>query len=144
MPAPMGHAPYPGCEKGGRPKEYTTEFIEKAADDLLEYFKDPSSVFMEKFLLSKGVTRVRYNEWKETNHKFRYAYDIAKELQEQRLKEGSLFKNYDTSMGKFLLINNHGYAEKTETKVSGDANNPLAFIMDNIQSSKELVNGDKG
>ena len=28
MPAPKGHAPYPGCEKGGRPKKYTKDLAD--------------------------------------------------------------------------------------------------------------------
>jgi len=35
MPAPLNHPPYPGCETGGRPRKYSTEDIERFADELL-------------------------------------------------------------------------------------------------------------
>lgn len=40
MPAPKGHAPYPGCEKGGRPLKFTKDFIESEAEAFLEWMKE--------------------------------------------------------------------------------------------------------
>lgn len=143
MPAPKGHPNYDTEGLAGRPKTYDKEFVENKADELLKWAEEPNNIFPEKFIISCKINPKRMYEWIEWNERFREAYQIISKKQEFRLKEGALFKEMESGMAKFLLINNHGYAEKTETKVSGDANNPLSFIIDNIQSSKELVSGEK-
>ena len=129
---------------GGRPLLYTDEIIEKYADEMIEYMKIPNNIFINKFLLERGITRHRYNEWKERNTKFRHAYQQCHELQEERIKEGSLFKEFDSNMSKFLLINNHGYKDKTEATINGDIMDPLSNALNQIMdTSRGLLDGKK-
>ena len=81
------------------------------------------------------------HEWAKENDKFRCAYKLSKAFQESRIFKGAMLDTFNTGMSKFALVNNHGWADKTETKVSGDAANPLAFLMQKADGeSKDLVN----
>jgi hypothetical protein len=66
---------------------------------------------------------------------------IVKGLQERRIVAGGLKRQYDSGMSKFSLVNHHGWiSDKSETKVSGDAQNPLAFLLQSTDGkSKDLV-----
>ena len=142
MPAPMGHPNYDTEHTGGRPKKYTTEYIEKLADELIVWIKtDNNNFWIKDFCLEKNIDPRLMTEWCKENEKFSEAHGIAKAFQESRIFKGSMLNTFNSSMSKFALINNHGWAEKTETKVSGDATNPLAFLMQKVDGeSKDLVN----
>jgi len=144
MPAPKGHPPYSGSETGGRPTIYTEEFINKQADGLLAWLKkDPNNIYFEEFLLDQDIHPKRMYEWVKVNKKFSDAYELAHTRQLQRLKKGTTEKLYDSSFVKFILINNHDYKEKTETKLSGDKDNPVIPWYQEAQGqTKDLVNND--
>ena len=61
MPAPKGYPPYPGCEKGGRPRRFSTEDIERFADELVEWMKDESRFWLKDFCLERGLTLISGN-----------------------------------------------------------------------------------
>lgn len=141
MPAPQGHNPYPGCETGGRPRRYSKEDIEQFADEFMIWMKNDSHFWFKDFCLEKGIDPDYMSEWAKENEKFNEAYRLAKALQESRIFKGSMLGELNCSMSKFSLMNNHGWAEKQESKVSGDAGNPLAFLLQKADgASKELVN----
>lgn len=141
MPAPKGHEPYPGCETGGRPKKYTTEYIEQLADELIIWIKSDSNYWIKDFCLEKNIDPRLMNDWSKENEKFSDAYSLAKGYQESRIFKGSMQKTFDSGMSKFALVNNHGWADKTETKLSGDPLNPLAFLLNSIDgTTKDLIN----
>lgn len=143
MPAPLNHPPYPGCETGGRPKKYKTEDIEKYADELLVWIKDDSHFWLKDFALEKGIDPDYMHEWAKENEKFNGAYRLSKAFQESRIFKGSMLETYNSTMSKFALVNNHGWADKTESKISGDAVSPLAFLFQEADGkSKELVSDD--
>ena len=141
MPAPKGHKPYKGCETGGRPLKYTTEVIEAYADELIEWFmQDESRFWLKKFAIEKRVSITEFLSWIEINEKFKLAYEQAKAIQEDRIFSGCMMKAYDSGMSKFALSTHHNWVDKTETKISGDAQNPLAFAMSQVENtSKDLV-----
>jgi len=141
MPAPLGHPPYNQNGEGGRPQKYTPEFIDNQAIMLIKWLKDPENIFFEDFLLDQDIHPQRFSEWKLVNQRFSEAYELAYKRQESKLKNGSIRKNYDCGFAKFLLINNHGYSDKTESHITGDANNPFAVLINEAQGkSKDLVN----
>lgn len=143
MAAPKGHAPYPGCETGGRPKKYTEEFINRQADELIIWLREPKNIFFEDFLLDQDLNPQLMAIWAKENDKFSSAYDIAYQRQASRIKNGAITKDFSDGFSKFILINNHGYSDKTETKISGDAVDPLVFVLGTIPSSKDLVTDGK-
>jgi len=142
---PKGHAPYPGCETGGRPLEYTQEKINAFADEFTEWQKDPSNIWFKDFCIERDINPDLLVEWSNKNDKFSGAYKLAKHRQESRLVNGGLLDSYNAGIVKFVLANAHGWSEKNEAKVSGDAENQLAFILKMVDNtSRELVNEKNG
>lgn len=120
MPAPLGHAPYPGCELGGRPTKFSPEDIERFADELIEWMKDESKFWLKDFCLERGINPDRMSTWAKQSEKFRGAYETAYKQQEARIYKGALVGNYNPTMAKLGLTNWHGWTDKTEQKVTVD------------------------
>jgi hypothetical protein len=140
MPAPKGHAPYPGCETGGRPKRYSIEDIERFADELTIWIKIEKNFWYKDFCHEKGLHPQFMSEWAKENHKFREAYELAKSIQESKIFKGSMLDNYNVTMSKMALTNWHGWKDKNETRISGDTLNPIAVLFENTDgTTKELV-----
>ena len=140
MPAPKGHPPYPGCETGGRPRRYSTEDVERFADELIEWMKDESRFWLKDFFLERKIDPDFMSMWAKENEKFAGAYRLAKGLQESRIFKGSMLATFNGNMSKFALMNCHGWVDKQETKLSGDAANPLNFLLEKADgASKEFV-----
>lgn len=141
MPAPKKHKPYLGCETGGRPEKYTIAFIENEADAFLEWMKHSENLYFKKFAIERGYHPNRLAEFAEKNEKFSGVYERAKAWQEVKLVEGGLLSKFNAGFTKFVLGNICGWAEKQETKMSGDEINPLAFLLQHMDgASKDLVN----
>ncbi|WP_068469954.1 terminase small subunit [Candidatus Protochlamydia phocaeensis] len=143
MPAPKNHPPYPGCETGGRPRRYSKEDIERFADELIIWMKKESNFWLKDFCLERDIDPDFMAEWAKENKKFNGAYKLAKGIQESRIFKGAMMETFNTGMSKFALMNCHGWADKQESKISGDASNPLAFVLNSIDGqSKDLVDGE--
>jgi hypothetical protein len=141
MPPPKGHEPYNKNGEGGRPRKYSTEDIERFADELLVWIKCESHFWIKDFCLERSIDPNYMHEWAKENERFRCAYDLSKSFQESRIFKGAMIDNFNSGMSKFALINNHGWADKTEAKISGDGVNPLAFLLQKADGqSKDLVN----
>lgn len=143
MPAPKGHPPYPGCEKGGRPKKWTDREIEKLADEFLQWMAKPTSFWFKDFALEKGIIPKRFAEWAKCNEKFGFVYQYAQEWQTSKLLRLGLVGKFNASLVKLVLFNTAGWSDKQH--VSGDAANPLAFVLRDIDGdTKDLVYGQSG
>ena len=141
MPAPKGHEPYPGCEKGGRPKKYDDAFIEKEAVELEKWIEKPCSPWFEDFANQRGYSPDYLSEWAKVNEKFFGAYKRFQAMQKSILIKGGLSNKFNPSFTKFVMANTCGWSDKTESKISGDAANPLAFLMQQVDGkSKDLIN----
>lgn len=140
MGAPKGHKPYKGGENGGRPPVQTDSFIEKEADALIEWIKNPKNLYFKKFALERGYHSQRLSEFAQKNKRFAECLEKAKEWQEIRLVEGGLSNTHNASITKFVLQNCHSWVDKQQSTISGDAANPLNFVLGNIDgTTKELV-----
>lgn len=140
MPAPKGHRPYLGSEKGGKPTLHTDSFIAKEADALVEWIKNPTNLYYKKFALERGYHPQRLSEFAKKNEKFAEALGQAKCWQELRLIEGGLSNSYNASITKFVLANCHGWADRQQQTVSGDTVNPLALVLSCVDGvTKDLV-----
>jgi DNA-packaging protein gp3 len=138
--ATKGHPPYNINGEGGRPRKYTLDDIERFADELVDWMKNESRFWFKDFCLERGIDPDLMSKWARENDNFNIAYKLAKGLQESRIFKGSMTDTFNAGMAKFALMNNHGWSDKQETKVSGDAVNPLAFVLEQIDGkSKELV-----
>lgn len=140
MPAPKGHAPYPGCETGGRPKKYTKEYLDQLADELIAWIEVPENYWFKDFALQRRVIPDEMKVWAQESEKFGRAYALAKNNQEKKMFSGAMKGEYNAAMAKFGLANCHKWSERSETTISGNAENPLHFLLQGVEgASKDLV-----
>ena len=141
MPAPKNHPPYPGCETGGRPVKYTAKFIEKEADAFLEWMSRRTSLWYEDFAMERGYDPDQLSIWAKENKKFSGVYRRSKVWQKSLLIRGGLLSKLNPSITKLVLANTCGWTDKQQ--VSGDAANPIGFLLNSIDGkSKDLVSDD--
>lgn len=144
MPAPKGHAPYPGCEKGGRPLKYTKEFIDNEADELMKWIEKKENVFLEMFAFERGYYDELLSQWAKENEKFSIASKRFRSRQKALLQHGALTKKYNYNMAALVLSHSYGMHAKTEQTISGDSSNPLEWIISSIDgSTRNLIDEDK-
>lgn len=144
MVAPKGHEDYASPEEQtGRPVIYTPEFIDKMAIEFSEWLKNPMNVWFKDFALDRDLNPDLLSIWAKENERFSGVYQLAKHRQESRLINGGLINLYNGSIVKLVLSNAHGWSDKQESKLSGDAVNPLALILSRHDGqSKDLINDE--
>ena len=144
MPAPKGHKPYKGCEKGGRPVSYTKEQIEKEADLFEQWMKKPDSLYVKEFMFERGYHEDLFSYFAQRNDKFKLVYLKSKIWQEQKLVCGGLKGDYNSFFTKFVMCNVCGWSDKAQTQVTGDSSNPISVLLSMVDSStKDLINEDE-
>ena len=136
MASPKGHAPYNKNGEGGRPPKFSDEQVDIFADEFLEWLKEDKNVWMKNFCLERDINSDCMSEWCNRSERFRGAYLIGKQKQEAKIFEGGLIGKYNSNIVKLALTNHHGWAERTESKISGDSQNPLQCIIDKVSSKK--------
>jgi hypothetical protein len=142
MPAPKGHPPYAGCEKGaafgylGKPQDaYTQEELIKLGKELVEWFGDnPMEVWLQDFFIYRGISKDVVKHLLRTYPSFCEYYQQAKDIQESRLNKYPFWKKADGAHARFMLARHHeGYkdADKDEDVISSKA--ASAMISDLIK-----------
>lgn len=127
----------------GRPEIYDSEFIEKEAQAFEEWMKKKENIniFLEDFCLERGYSYQRITEWAKKNEHFSDTYERFQMRQKVALFKGGLSKQFSYPMCALILSHSHGIVAKLEQKISGDAANPLAFLLQQEDGkSKDLVN----
>jgi hypothetical protein len=138
MPAPKGHEPYPGCEKGGRPPRFD---IEEEAEAFEAWMQRDDSLWYKDFALERGYLPDQLSEWSKKNEKFARVYKKSQEWQQSKLLRGGLLNKFNAGFCKFVMGNTCGWYEKQQ--ISGDAGNPLEFLLKNVDGgSRELISDD--
>jgi hypothetical protein len=102
--------------EGGRPELYTPEWIEEEAKLLLEWFQQPRNIWLKGFALTRGYDPARLDEFADKSPVFSQALIKAKEWQQYKLVDMGLFNETNPSITKFVLINNHGWADKSQAE----------------------------
>lgn len=136
MGAPKGHAPYNVNGEGGRPLRFTDEEIEALAEEFLEWLDREENFWIKDFCLEKRLDPNYMHDWCERSERFRLAFIIGKNKQESKTYKGGLIGKFNSNIVKLALTNHHGWVEKHESKISGDAQNPLACIIEKISAKK--------
>jgi len=141
MAAPKNHEAYNKNGEGGRPRRYSVEEINRLADEFSDWLKNANNVWFKDFALDKDIDPDLFSQWAKENDRFAGVYRQARHRQESRLINGGLLNAYNGSIVKLVLANAHGWkTDKTETKLSGDAANPLQFLLEKIDGEgKELA-----
>jgi hypothetical protein len=137
MAAPKGHPPYNKGKECGRPTRFTDEEVEAFAQEFLLWLDKEENFWIKDFCLEKNIDPGYMNDWCERSENFRLAYLIGKNKQESKTYKGGLIGKFNSNIVKLALTNHHGWVEKTENKISGDKENPLACIIEKISSRKD-------
>lgn len=136
MGAPKGHPAYNKGVECGRPLRFSDEEIEAMAIEFLDWLDKDENFWIKDFALEKRINPDYMSEWCERSENFRRAYLIGKHKQESKTYKGGLIGKFNSNIVKLALTNHHGWVEKHESKISGDAQNPLACIIEKISSKK--------
>jgi len=124
---------------------YTQEFIEAEAEALERWMQQSGSIYLKRFSFDRGYSHQRLPEFAEVNDRFSLTFARAREWQEMRLAEGGLMGEFNEDFCKFVMANACGWSDKTQITLSGNADNPLAFILKNIDGkSREIVDETDG
>lgn len=140
MPAPLGHPPYNKNGEGGRPRLYDEKYLEILADKLDDWIKIEDNLWIKYFFIENELDPNISDTFCERSERFRLAYKKAQSIQEGRIYLGSLKNKLNARMAEFGLMHIHGWATRSESKISGDASNPFMIIMN---QTKELVDGEE-
>jgi hypothetical protein len=97
---------------------------------LCEWMDDPKNYFITSFLVQRGLCPEHLTRFAKYSEEFRETLERARLVQEGRLVELAVFRKGDPGFIKFILQNKAGWREKNE--ITGDAQNPLAVIMERI------------
>lgn len=126
-------------EGGGRPEIYTLEWLDKEADLIVEWTKNPKNIYLKRFCLERGYNPSRMTEFAKKSEKFSLALSYVKEWQEVRLAEGGLLGEFNSGFCKFIMGNIcAGFKETAPIQI-----NSLEDFKTIDGTSKDLVNGNK-
>jgi hypothetical protein len=77
-----------------------------------------NNLFLNNFLMDKGIYRGHVNEMAQTRPWLLDMYDELSEVQEHKMAKMGLLRKLDSSMVKFALSNKHNWREKTDNTSS--------------------------
>lgn len=104
---------------GGRPTKYTDDMVEQVGvyiDYRLSKRKLPTKCGLAIHLdVSKGALY----DWAEEHPKFLHALTRLMNWQESELLDNGLDENWNSTITKLMLANNHGYRDRKDV-TSGD------------------------
>lgn len=126
--------------KGGT--KYNQKIFDKDIDALAEEFDAwmdlPDSLWFKSFWLSKNIDYDYAVDLSERNENLAFVFKKARAWQTGRLLEKGLQKELSEGLVKLVLYNTAGWSDKKQ--ISGDAQNPLAMIINDIDGdSKNLI-----
>lgn len=125
----------------GPTEKYPPGIIDEIADEMLEWMQKKENLWLKNFFSEKKIVHSMVDKFKIKSPYFQEKYELAMQVQEGKIVVGSLHRKFDQGMSKFALMNNHGWVNKNENKISGDSQNPLACIIGEIDgTTSELVN----
>lgn len=114
------------------------EDIEQLAVEFDAWMELPDSLWFKSFWLSKNLDYDYAVELSERNESLAFVFKKARAWQTARLLERGLQKELSEGLVKLVLYNTAGWSDKKQ--ISGDAQNPLAMIINEIDGeSKNLV-----
>lgn len=145
MPAPKGHPPYAGCEKGatfgylGKPQDaYTQEELIKLGKDLVEWFSEnPTEIWLQDFFIYRGISKDITKHLVRTYPFFAEYYEHAKSIQESRLQKYPFWKKADGAHARFMLARHHEGYRDTDQEDSTISSKAASQLISNLIKKKD-------
>lgn len=149
MPAPKGHKPYPGCEKGGpfgylgRPEDaYSDEELREIGEGLIKWIKEKGNIFCKYYFANLNMLWYTVQNLCRRSPMFKAYLDLAKQIQEAKLCTEPYYKKADGNHARFILARHHkGEWEDKFIAADEEAKEKLSKAMDLIsylQSKSDL------
>lgn len=122
--------------KPGRPRKWTDEKIEEVGNELWEWFNQPGNMVYIKFLAERGLHYETIARFQSVSKPFCEIIKKCNILQEAKLIEAGLSKEYSRSqMFAIACLNNkHGWAHKQESK----STNITTVRIEDLAKMKQL------
>ena len=112
-----------------KPVKYTEEFVLSELEGMLDRIeKDEKVIYKGQLQEGKDYDTNRFGEWAKDfkdNKKISGTIRKINALLESRVVIGAINKKFSSRMVMFHLANNFDWRNKSETKMSGDKDNPL-------------------
>lgn len=151
MPAPKGHPPYPGCEKGGLfgflgkgEDYYTDEELSELGKGVIEWIEQDNNIWIKYYFLKKSMNWQTVMQLMARSPPFRECIARAKCIQESKLltEPYDKTKQKDGYHARWMLARHHKgeWEEKNIVVATEDQKTNLDNTMDMIdylQSKKE-------
>ncbi len=109
-----------GRKKGIIGKQFTDAVIDELAVKLITWIKIPNNFWLGNFAAENEFHRGQLSVFAEKNKNFASAYNLAYQIQENKLVMGGLSKKLDVTMVIFSLKNVAGWRDKHEHMHKGN------------------------
>jgi hypothetical protein len=120
---------------GGRPALWTPEAIESLADNLIDWAKSDSAMFMASFCKKHGIHRQRLTDFSGKNEKFMDALKRAQNVCEANIAEKTANGSIPPAFGIFGL-KQHSWTDKKEVEHSGEIKSKVTQV--NLPTKKNV------
>lgn len=145
MPAPKGHLPYAGCEKGGllgylgKPESaYTEEELKKLGEEMVMWFiENPMEVWFKDFFIYRGIGKRHIECLRDRYPVFAEYYDHVKSIQESRLNKYPFWKKADGAHARFMLARGHEGYKDTDKEDSSISSKAASALISDLIKKKE-------
>ena len=117
--------------KGGRPSKYHERFVQEMAEYTKSNFEKDRLPILEEFAYLIDIDGDTIVEWGKKHPRFSAAINKLKTAQSQMLQRGIYDGSGNPTGGSFLLVNNHGFKNKTENYNKNEAT-PVPIINVNV------------
>jgi hypothetical protein len=114
-----------------RPKKYTTEYLNKLANDLMVFMENEKNYWLKDFCIANKFPSQDLSRFAKENKEFCEALKKAKDLQESKFVKMGLDKKNNPAFVIFALKNIANWRDKREDTVT---------IQDLSQIKKDLEN----
>ena len=119
MAAPKANQHAKGCTTSGAPTIYTYEWITEEAKLFRKWMEKPDSMYFTSFATERGYCIQRLTEFADVNIEFSEALTYARSWQLNRLVNLGLRNEINSGLTKFVLQNNHGWADRSTVTHKG-------------------------
>jgi hypothetical protein len=105
----------------GRHRKYDDKFIEALADKLDAWFKNSSHYYLGAFCAENGLYPELISDFAKKSPAFAQALKRAKQVQEARLVDRSMNKEFNPAGAIFALKNVAGWRDKQDITTNDEA-----------------------
>jgi hypothetical protein len=146
MPAPKGHPPYPGCEKGasfgylGRGEDYyTDQELKELGEGVVAWIQDKHNIWLKYYFAPKGILWDTVQRLAARSPMFKRYLSIAKEIQEAKLCTEPYYRKADGNHARFMLARHHKGEWQDKENGLEETNDLLKTIAEEIKNSHNPV-----